>query len=289
MKQLTCVIGGNEIASTIAATLFQSGFSVVISADEKENLLRHHLSFGDAIYQGSKTINAVTSSLLSDEQLAESPTLSIEEKLKESLQFMLQNRRIPLIHQLDLDWLLEVLAPAVIVNTVAEPLEGASLISMAPLVIGLQTLHTPGKDCHLAISSANTYSLGEIVSPENAPEPPAHDAHFFNDPFAYCHAPSEGLWVSSKSNGEMVSENETLGKVDDTEIHSPFDGQIWGIARSGRFLAEQSAVAMIFQGNGGEAYRKVGFRENAIANATLQAVMRYGQQDKDIDEASSVS
>ncbi len=277
MKQLICVIGGNEIASTIASTLFQSGFPVVISADEKENLLRHHLSFGDAIYQGSKTINSVTASLLSDEQLAESPTLSIEEKLKESIQFILQDRRLPLIHQLDLDWLLEALQPTVIVNTITEPLEALSLISMAPLVIGLQTLHTPGKDCHLAISSANSWQLGEIVSPDNTAEPPSNDAHFFNDPFAYCHTPLEGLWVSTKSNGEMVSQNESLGKIDNIEIRSPFDGQIWGIARSGRFLAARSSVAMIFQGSGDDAYRKVGYRENAIANATLQAIMRYGQ------------
>lgn len=69
--------------------------------------------------------------------------------------------------------------------------------------------------------------------------------------------------------------NEALGKVNDIEIRSPYDGQIWGICHSGRFMPARSRVAQIYQGPASDAYRDLGFREKAIARAMLEAVLSY--------------
>ncbi|MCB0314902.1 MAG: hypothetical protein H6628_19110 [Calditrichae bacterium] len=271
---MICIIGVNEIATAAAITCFHSGQRVWLYSRNGDMPLRYQVTFAEAIHQDVKTVENVTASLLPPELLSEQSGTQAE-RLAAATRFLWQDRKLPLLYQIDFETAREALQPEVIIDT--EPGDPVSRIDQAALVIGLHPGHRAGEHCHLSIAGELNYHLGRICLPGNELPSPAADKHFFNDPFAYCQTPLEGLWVALKSPGEEVRYQEALGKVNDIEIRSPYDGQIWGICHSGRFMPARSSVAQIYQGPASDAYRDLGFREKAIARAMLEAVLCYKQ------------
>lgn len=269
---MICIIGVNEVATAAAISCYHSGRKVWLYSRDGDLPLRYHVTFAEALHQDAKTVENVTASLIPPELLSEQSGTPAE-RLAAATRYLWQDRKLPLLYQVDFETAREALQPEVIID--AGPGEPVSRIDQAPLVIGLHPRHRAGEHCHLTVAGELNYHLGRICRPGDELPPPAPDTHFFNDPFAYCQIPLEGLWVALKSPGDTVRYNEALGKVNDIEIRSPYDGQIWGICPSGRFLPARSKVAQIYQGPAGDAYRDLGFREKAIARAMLEAVLIY--------------
>ncbi|NIU88057.1 MAG: hypothetical protein GWN56_12500, partial [Nitrosopumilaceae archaeon] len=141
--------------------------------------------------------------------------------------------------------------------------------------LGCYPYHIPGKDCNVAIETRLNYRLGQIYYPEtqNISEEKA-DLHCFKNPFEYCTIPIEGVWIALKEIGEIVKYNEGLGKIDEVEIRSPYVGQIWGIAHSGKIYPPKTPIAQIYTGPATENFRYFSFRENAIAGGVLEAILK---------------
>ena len=187
---------------------------------------------------------------------------------------MFKDRKIPIVHLSEMNIVLERLNPHIMLNTYSAQ-NSAVTIDHAPLVVGLYPLHQPGVQCHFSIEMRLSYYLGRIYSP-NSTIPDAHsDEPFFNEPFAYCQSPIEGVWLSLKAIGDIIQYNEPIGKVEDIEIRSPYNGQIWGLTHSGKIISPKSKVALVFQGEPDEQFRYLGFRETAIAGGVLEAVLQY--------------
>jgi xanthine dehydrogenase accessory factor len=270
------IFGGNEIASAAAARLFKSGYDVVMFSDPAETLLRYHLSLGDALHQGQKIVEDISGITLPEDVLADIDAAPYTNSLEATLHFVLKDRKIPVINQDGFEEIAEMLPPQVIINCQTEVKTPVS-IDRAPLVIGLYPHHNPGINCHVAVESRLTYYLGRIFSTNTSAPDEVLDIHFFKDPFVYCRTPVEGIWLSLKAIGDKIRYNEPIGKINDIEIRSPHDGQLWGLAHSGRIIAARDNVALIYQGKPSERYRYLGFRENAIAGGILQAILQYGE------------
>jgi len=124
-----------------------------------------------------------------------------------------------------------LLSPQALVN--AQPASKAAIpvsIDHAPLVIGLHPFHQPGVECHLAVESRLNYFLGRVISTGIHLPEEFSPGDFFKDPFAHCQTPVEGLWLSLKAIGDGIRYNEAIGKINEIEIRSPHDGQLWGLA-----------------------------------------------------------
>jgi xanthine dehydrogenase accessory factor len=274
LSKLVCICGGNEIATAAALKLFESGHQVLMLVHPDENLLRYHLCLGDALYQGQKTVENVTAMLLPEDKLNDNPEDSYSEKFLETLIFLFKDRKIPVVRFDEMDMVLGQLKPQIIINTYSSK-NSTVTIDLAPLVIGLYPLHQPGIQCHFAVEMRLNYFLGRMYSPDSPiPEEPV-DNPFFKDPFAFCHSPLEGVWLSLKAIGDPICYNEAIGKIGGIEIRSPYEGQLWGLAHSGKIIAPKTNIALIFQGQPGEQFRYLGFRENAVAGGILEAIRRY--------------
>lgn len=268
------ICGGGEIASSIAIKLFRSGLNPVVYVAEDEIFLRHNLCLGDAIYQGQKITGEITAITIPEDLIHDNSNNSYYEKIENAVQHILKDRKIPIIHQISLSETLELTKPKIVINTLPEGSQPIS-INDSSIVIGCYPHHLPGKDCHLAIETRLNYRLGAIYSPEAQNIPDIRDElHFFKNPFAVCTTPIEGVWITYKSIGEKIKYNEPLGKMDDIEIKSPYDGQIWGIAHSGKFYAAKTPIAKIYTGLPTENYHYFSFQNNAIAGAALEAVLK---------------
>lgn len=275
-SKIIYIFGGNEIASAAAARLFKSGYDVIMFTDPAEIFLRYHLCLGDAFQQGQKTVEDITGVTLPEDLLADINTAAFANPLHAALHFVLQDRKIPVMNQGEFAEIAEILPPRVIINCQTE-IEAPASIDHAPLVIGLHPFHAPGINCHVAVETRLTYFLGRVYSPSiPAPETPI-DINFFKDPFALCRTPVEGVWLSLKAIGDEIRYNEPIGKINEIEIRSPHDGQLWGLAHSGRFIPAKGTVAQIYQGKLNDQYRHFGFRENAVAGGILQALLQFGE------------
>lgn len=267
------IYGGGEIASAIAIKLFRSGLNPLLYVKENEIFLRHNLCLGDAIYQNQKIIEDITATTIPEDLLNIDNNNSYGEKVGNAIQYLIKDRKIPILHQISFDEAVEISKTKIIINTLSENPSQHNLDNSQ--VIGFYPYHSPGKDCHFAIETRLNYRLGEIYTPETQNIPEERDEHyFFKNPFEFCTTPIEGVWVAHKSIGENIKYNESLGKMNEIEIKSPYDGQIWGIVHSGKFYAAKTPIAKIYTALPTENYRYYGFQENAIAGGMLETVMR---------------
>ena len=267
------VYGGGVVASATAAQLHQCGYHVSIYVPDDEQYLRHQLSFGDAIRHEKRIVEGVTAIPLPPELLAEKPEEPLKDKLRRVVRRIQKDRLLPVINQFDLAAVVDALAPAVIFRTDHPPQTDIEIDSAA-LVIGCFPHHTPGVHCHAAIAALHHRMLGKVLLAGDTLPAPRDDRAFFHNPYAECHTPVPGVWVALKQIGDMVAYNEPLGKVDEIEIRSPYNGQIWGLLHSGRFVSAKDRLAEIFEGREREDYLEWGFTERAVAGSVLNVLLR---------------
>lgn len=271
-----CIFGGNEIASAAAIRFFKCGYDVLMAVDSRENYLRYHLCLGDALLQGQKVVEDVTAATLPEEILADFDASVYSSPLAAAAQYVMRDLKIPVIDETEFETVIKELVPQIIVNCHCEAASPVT-IDHARLVVGLAPHHQPGVDCHVAVESRQTYYLGRVLSTNTLTPSDPIDSNFFKDPFSYCPTPVEGLWLALKAIGDEIRYNEAIGKIEGIEIRSPYNGQIWGLAHSGKFIPAKSNVALIYQGKATDHYRCLGFREKAVAGGLLQAVLQYGE------------
>jgi len=273
MKHLIVIFGGNEIASVTAISLFRSGFAPVLIILENELYLRHNLCFGEALFYEKNQIEDITAELLAPEKLVGNQSLSFPEQLKQAITFTIHDRKIPVINEIPLKEVFDILQPIAIVDLQMHPLE-IDLPENIPIV-GVYPDRQPGKNCQMAVESRLIHRLGEIYQPGDVlPADSQIDHHFFKNPLVTCPTPLEGIWMSIKTIGDRIRFNEALGKVNDIEIRSPYEGQIWGIAHSGKLVPAKQPIALIYQGPPTENFREFGFQHRAIARGILEAISR---------------
>lgn len=274
-KGLILICGGNRDASAIALKLYRSGYPILIFTHPDESYLRYNLSFGDAVHRGQKVINGITAEILSARALEDPTGKSLPEKIRNAALFLLKDRKIPVLNQLSIQETLEIFQPSVVFN-ILPPGTISLKMGDVPLLIALYPDHVPGVDCDLSIEGRLNYHLGEIYLPDSIiPVKTEFDTHLFKNPFAECPTPIEGVWITHKKIGDEIHFNEALGSIGEIEIRSPYDGQIWGLAHSGRFVAARCSVALIYQGFPTDAVRSFGFWHHAVAGAALEAIQRF--------------
>ena len=269
------ILGGNELASATAIDLVAAGFRVLMYVVPEETYLRYPLCFGDALRAGQKRIQEVTASVIPEEKLADLRAMTFAEKIWQAAQFLQLNRQIPIVADVPLSELFSPLKEAVVINTL--PADAIQLPDGYEhlLYLGCFPMHRDERRDRFLVEVRWNYQLGKIVPPDVGDTSKLkRDPHFFHFPFQSCHTPLEGLWTALKQIGEPVRYNEAIGEVDGIEIRSPYDGQLWGLAHSGQFVAAGQEVALIYTGRPTENYRDFSFQERVVARGFLVAILK---------------
>ncbi len=274
---LVVVLGGGELGSAVAAYLWQDGLAVGIALDGVESHLRRPICFAEAQLLGNKQIGEATAQLISPEHLEAVPQATLSEQYRQAIGNMILDRQIPVWNAQDTLEMFPELEISVLIKTLPH-FSFAVSREWARLTIGFLPHHRPGEDCHLAVETRMNYLMGEVALTD-PPERPTHDLKFFRKNFATIPAPLEGVFVTYKEIGEAIHRNEPIGTINEIEIRSPYEGQIWGMLHSGRFVKPHQELALIFEGMGGNLYANFGFEHRAVAGAVLMEVLRFLKQD----------
>ncbi len=215
---LTLIRGGGDLASGVAYRLYRSGIAVLITEIAQPLMVRRLVSFGEAVYSGSITVEGITARRANTPQEAEAILAHGEIAV-------LVDPQAEIRHQLHPDVIIDA---RMIKRAPDLPLDAADL------VIGLGPGCVAGENCHVAIETNRGHYLGRVIwsgSPQADTGIPGEINSRKNSRVLRAECAGE-LQVIAPI-GELVQEGQLLAKIGSQEVRAPFPGILRGIAHPG--------------------------------------------------------
>ena len=176
------------------------------------------VSFCEAVYDGRKTVEAVTAVHIDSPKSVASAWAA---------------NRIPLLVDPGNTSKNEI-QPHVIVDAILAKCNMGTARDHAPLVIGLGPGFHAGRDVHVVVETNRGHDLGRLIF-DGPAEPDTGVPGTIGGYGAkrVFRAPCDGIFQTSKDIGQAVSANEEVARVADFPIHTPISGIIRGMLRDG--------------------------------------------------------
>ena len=267
--------GGGDLATGIVHRLFRAGYQVLILETAEPAAIRRQVSFCEAVYEGTATVEGVTA-----ERIYTAKKQAVEE--------VLQRGRIPLLVDPD-GRSIEVLKPDVVVDAIIAKKNLGTYKEMAPLVIGIGPGFVAGKDVHLVVESMRGHNLARILETGSALANtgiPGNIGGYTKE--RVIHAAAEGDMTNFHQIGDVVRQGAEIARLYE---QMSTDGIF-----SGKFVSVEATIPGVLRGLIREGYHfQKGFkiadidpRESELANcftisdkassiggSVLEAVCRY--------------
>jgi xanthine dehydrogenase accessory factor len=266
-RHLLLVRGGGDLASGIILRLHRSGIKVVVSELDQPLAVRRTVSFAEAVFDGTHTIEGVTGRLIEwDLSLAE---------LERRLTAALDADEIPVL----IDPQAEILSRLPFLAVVDARLIKRSverLPRQVPLHIGVGPGFHAGQDCDAVIETRRSHTLGRVYWHGSAQ---ADSGQPEGDPKRVLRAPAEGIFVGHKQigehcvSGELIAEIESETDNQSTSILAPMDGMLRGLIRDGVRVTERLKVGDIDPRDDRSACYLVSDKALAIGGGVLEALL----------------
>jgi len=256
--QRALIIGGGDIGSAVARTLFRHGMQVLVAERAGSPHARRGMAFTDALFDGVAVLDGVTARRLQD--------------LSRLQEFWTAGEVIPVTTVPESE-LMEVIRFDVLVDaTMRRQGVAPDRRALTTVFVGLGPGYFPGQNCHVAIETQWGECMGRVMRDQppaersGGPQPLAGVAR---ERFAI--APLSGLWCTAATLGSAVKVGEAVGKLGGVVIQAPISGYLRGLTRDGvevtvgqRLLeVDPRAVPQIFG---------LGERPAAIASGVIQAL-----------------
>lgn len=196
--ELVVIRGGGDLATGVAHALFQSGLPVVLLEQAQPTFIRRTVSFGEAIFEGTTTVEGVTARYIEDPA---------------EFRNTLDRGEIPILVDPNMD-MVKRLKPTVLVDaTLAKRNMGISK-DLANRVIALGPGYTAGKDVHMVIETARGHYLGQIITSGSAqPDTGVPGVIQGHSSDRIVRAPQDGYVVDTLEIGSSVTKGDILGYI----------------------------------------------------------------------------
>jgi xanthine dehydrogenase accessory factor len=256
---LVLVRGGGDLATGVALRLYRAGLKVVITELAQPLAVRRAVSFAEAVYEGQHTVEGVTARLVEQDQI----------------QASLDAGEIPVLVDANADILLSTYLFHVVVDARLMKSPPGPLPVEVPLHIGLGPGFHAGYDCHAVIETRRSHTLGRVYwNGTTQPDSGEPDG----DPRRVLRAPSDGIVIGLKHIGDHCKEGETIASIrvdqySNTQISSPFDGVLRGIARDGLSVTKGLKIGDVDPRNDLSACFLVSDKALAIGGGVLEAIL----------------
>lgn len=270
-SSLIIISGGGEFGSCVAVYLHRAGVPVAMVVSPREWYLRRPVCFAEVLNTGEKEIENSRAHLVQPDDLQAWPEADLSTRWQKTVSFIIDDRKIPVWTTEEFRDFGEALEPRALV--LAENSELPILRDkQAPPIIALTSFVVEDARWPFYVESRLNYRLGS-VSTEFPDRRSRLDFHFFKYPFAEVKTPIGGPFLAIQSIGDRVRMNEPLGTVNGIEIRSPYEGQVWGLAHSGKMLAPKSPISLIFQGKPSDDYLVCGYAPRTVAGSVLRLIL----------------
>ena len=267
-RALVLLRGGGDLASGVALRLQRSGIKVVIIELAEPLAVRRTVSFAETVYEGRHTVEGVAACLVTPEQLPAA----------------LEADEIPVLVDPDADILLSSLRhssgqaflfPVVIdARLIKQP--PAPLPISVPLHIGLGPGFHAGVNCHAAIETRRSHTLGRVYW-NGSTQPDSGQPE--GDPRRVLRAPIDGIFIGHKQIGEHCEPGELIAEVESpignhkSQIVNPIAGVLRGLIRDGVQVTKGLKIGDIDPRDDRSACFLVSDKGLAIGGAVLEAIL----------------
>lgn len=215
---LVLIRGGGDLASGIALRLFRSGIFTVMTDLPHPTAIRRTVAFSEAIVHGETKVEDVVARRVKTAQ--------------EALE-MLKTGIIPVLADPHCLCRTE-LKPHVVVDAILAKRNLGTTITDAPIVIGVGPGFTAGIDCHAVVETMRGHTLGRVIYEGSAlpnTNIPGLIGGFAGE--RVLRAPADGIFRACATIGDVVSEGDTVGYVDDQPMKCTISGVLRGLIADG--------------------------------------------------------
>ena len=268
---LALIRGGGDIASGVALRLHHVGFDVVILELEQPLAVRRTVSFAEAVYEGSHTIEGVTARLAAPDGYT-----NIHEA-----------GEIPIL----IDPKANILASSSLIDPQSTIVIDARLIKQTPsplpnrpaLHIGLGPGFHAGGNCHAVIETRRSHTLGRLYWTGSAQ---ADSGQPEGDPRRVLRAPADGVLVSHVEIGAHVDEGQLITEIRGPEVEqtsivnrkseivtSPFMGVLRGLIHNNLFVTKDMKIGDVDPSDDPSRCFLVSDKALAVAGGVLEAIL----------------
>jgi len=258
-KALVLVRGGGDLASGVILRLHRAGLNVVVSELPQPLAVRRTVSFAEAVYEGSQSVEGITA------RLVESG----------GIKSVLEAGQIPVVVDPDVEVLTQ-LPFLIVVDGRLTKQPPVPLPVQIPLHIGLGPGFRAGENCDAVIETRRSHTLGRVYWQGPAQ---ADSGQPEGDPRRVLRAPADGIFTAHKKIGEHCDICDLIGEVatgnEDrkVKIESPLSGVLRGIIHDGRFVTEGLKIGDVDPRDDPSACFLVSDKALAIGGGVLDAVL----------------
>ena len=243
-KILIICRGGGDLATGIVHRLFRAGFPVLVLETDSPAAIRRQVSFSEAVYDGTATVEGVTA-----ERIASADRASVNHMLEEG--------RVPLLVDPE-GSSIPLLKPDIVVDAIIAKKNLGTAKEMAPLVIGVGPGFTAGEDVDLVVESMRGHNLARIFTTGSAlPNTgiPGNIGGFTKE--RVLHAEAAGYRKNIRQIGDIVEKGEEIARIyekmteDGTfsgsyvSVEASISGMIRGLIREGYHFQKGFKIADI--------------------------------------------
>ena len=263
---LVLVRGGGDLATGVALRLHRAGISVVITELPQPLAVRRPVSFGEAVYEGIHTVEGITARRAERDQIAS----------------LLEAGEIPVLVDPNADILLASLRdgfasqggafhfPVVIDGRLLKASPQPLPIDI-PLHIGLGPGFHAGVNCHAAIETRRSHTLGRVYW-DGATQPDSGQPE--GDPRRVLRAPVEGVLAAKANIGEHVEEGQVVAAIGEGySVLSPLPGVLRGLIREGIHVTKGLKIGDVDPRDDASACYLVSDKALAIGGGVLEAIL----------------
>ncbi len=211
---LVVIKGAGDIASGIALRLWRARFDVVMTEIARPTAIRRTVSFSQAVTEGQAIVEGVMA------ELTQSSKGAIA---------VLQSGRIPVLIDPEAGCIRE-LRPDAVVDAILAKKNLGTLLSDAPVVIGVGPGFTAGVDCHAVIETQRGHTLGRVILEGSAlPDTgiPGNIGGYMLERIV--RAPADGVFKQVLGIGATVQAGDIAGYVDGSPVRAQIAGVLRGI------------------------------------------------------------
>lgn len=262
-ENLIIVRGGGDLATGTIYKLHQCGFRVLILETERPSAIRRNVSFCEAVYQGSQTVEGVTCLLSGSREQAAA-------RLEEDGLTMLVDPAGACIAEFQ---------PLAVVDAILAKKNLGTSRAMAPITVGLGPGFTAGVDVDAVVETQRGHDLGRVLySGTAAPNTGVPGIIGGYGKERVIHSPAAGILRTVARITDTVTQGQTIAVVETAQARVPvrasLTGLLRGLLRDGYPVTEGFKIADIDPRM--EQYRNcftISDKARCIAGGVLEAIL----------------
>jgi xanthine dehydrogenase accessory factor len=251
--------GGGDLATGIAYRLARVGIKVVICELPAPLAVRRLVSFSDAVYEGTLTVEGIT---------------AVRTELTEqAIDKSLNQDTIPVI----IDPHAQArffLQPKVLIDARMLKQPPETSLDTALFTIGVGPGFTAGLNCQAAVETNRGPFLGRVIwlgSPQDDTKKPEAIGVYGVE--RVIRSPARGVLRTSVNICEHVEAGQWLASVEDQAVRAPFTGVVRGFLRPGTVVEMGMKIGDIDPRDDVDLCRRISDKALAVAGGVLEAIL----------------